>query len=133
MAPRNHFFKAMWQRYGKTTPTIKDRREPRGGNRNETVDLLSEYEEEVEETSQKAEMLFQREAEINVKCEVWRAGDGSHLICLQIPKAKCFDIYYPEDASALAAILYDTGAWSLASALTDCANFLLEFEIKGNG
>jgi hypothetical protein len=42
---RNPIAVAMKKRYGNTTSVMKDRREPRGGTRNETRDLLSSLEE----------------------------------------------------------------------------------------
>lgn len=45
-APRNPIAVAMNSRYGRTTTTMKDRRAPRGGNRNIQAEYLAEYEED---------------------------------------------------------------------------------------
>lgn len=47
--PRNYTAIAMKKRYGQTTSVMKDRRLPRGGQTNESRNLLTEWEDEQEE------------------------------------------------------------------------------------
>ncbi len=43
---------AMRARYGRTTSTMRDRRAPRGGQRNEMADMLAELDEEQDEATE---------------------------------------------------------------------------------